>query len=90
MTPYEVGYGQAPLVLLPYTPNSSPVQEVDMVPRSRYHILHILQDNLHMERNYMKQQADRHRSECTFQVGDNGFSLSAALQEIILETQRAS
>ena len=25
MTPYEAVYGQAPLVLLPYTPNSSPV-----------------------------------------------------------------
>ena len=31
MTPYEVVYGKPPLVLLPYTPYSSPVQEIDMV-----------------------------------------------------------
>ena len=31
MTPYEVVYGHTPPVLLPYTPNSSPVQEVGMV-----------------------------------------------------------
>ena len=31
ITPYEAVYGQEPPVLLPYTPNSLPVQEVDMV-----------------------------------------------------------
>ena len=51
MTPYEAVYGHTPLVLLPYTPSSSPVQEVDMVLRNRDQILHILQENLHMEKN---------------------------------------
>ena len=31
MTPYEAVYGQAPPVLLPYTPSSSPIQAVDTV-----------------------------------------------------------
>ena len=31
MTPYEAVYGHTPPVLLPYTPNSSLVQVVDMV-----------------------------------------------------------
>ena len=31
LTPYEVVYGKPPPVLLPYTPHSSPVQEIDMV-----------------------------------------------------------
>ena len=53
MTPYEAVYGQALLVLLPYTPNSSQVQEVDMVLRNWDQILHILQDNLHMAINHI-------------------------------------
>ena len=73
MTPYEAVYGQAPLVLLPYAHKSSPVQEVDMVLRNQDRILHILQDNIHMERNCMKQQANQHNSKRTFQVGDMVF-----------------
>ena len=73
MTPYEAIYGHAPPVLLPSMPSSSPVQEVDMVRRNRHQILHILQANIHMERNRMKHQADRHRFERTFQVCDMVF-----------------
>ena len=73
MTPYEAVYGQPPPVLLPYMPHSSPVQEVDMVLHNCDQILHILQENIHMARNRMKQQVDQHRSKCTFQVGDMVF-----------------
>ena len=73
MTPYEAVYGYPPLVLLPYTPHSSPVQEVGMVLCNRDQILHILQENLHMARNRMKQQANQHCSERTFQVDDMVF-----------------
>ena len=73
MTPYEVVYGHAPPVLLPSTPSSSPVEEVDMVLRKWHQILHLLQDNLHMARARMKQQANQHRFERTFQVGDMVF-----------------
>ena len=66
MTPYEAIYVQAPPVLLPYTPSSSPVQAVDAV-------LRILRENLHMAGNRMKQQADQHRSERTFEAGDMVF-----------------
>ena len=44
-----------------------------MVLRNSDQILHILQENLHMERNRMKQQVDQHCSERTFQVGDMVF-----------------
>ena len=44
-----------------------------MVLRNRDQIIHILQENLHMARNRMKQQADQHRSECTFQAGNMVF-----------------
>ena len=73
MTPYEAVYGKPPPVFLPYTPHSSLVQAVDMVLRNRDQILHILQENLHMARNCMKQQADQHHYERTFQVGDMVF-----------------
>ena len=73
MTPYEVVYGHAPPVLLPSTPSSSPVQEIDMILRDQHQILHLLQDILHMTRAHMKQQADQQRYGCTFQVGDMVF-----------------
>ena len=73
MTPYEVVYGQPPLVLLPYTPHSSPVQAVVMVLRNCDQILHILQENIHMAINRMKQQANQHCFEHTFQVSDMVF-----------------
>ena len=73
MTPYQAVYGQVPPILLPYTPNNSPIQEVDMVLRNQDRILHILRDNIHMERNCMKQQANQHNSKRTFQVGDMVF-----------------
>ena len=73
MTPYEAFYGQAPLVLLPYTPSSSPVQAVDAVLRNRDEVLRILRENIHMARNRMKQQADQHRFEHTFEAGDKVF-----------------
>ena len=71
--PYEAVYGHTPTIILPYTPNSSPVQAVDMVLRNRHQILHILQYNLHMARTRMKQQAKQHHSERTFQVDDMVF-----------------
>ena len=57
MTPYEAVYVHALPVLLPYTPSSSPVQAVDAVLRNHDEVLRILHENLHMERNRMKQQA---------------------------------
>ena len=44
-----------------------------MVLQNRDQILHILQENLHMARNRMKQQADQHHSERNFQVSDMVF-----------------
>ena len=44
-----------------------------MVLRNRHQILQLLQDNIHMARTHMKQQADQHHSECTFQVSDMVF-----------------
>ena len=73
MTPYEAIYGQAPPVLLPYTPSSSPVQVVDAVLRNHDEFLRMLRENIHMARNRMKRQADQHRSERTFEFGDMVF-----------------
>ena len=55
-------------MVLSYNPNSPPFQKVDRVLRKQDQIIHILQDNLQMERNQMKQQADQHHYKCTFQV----------------------
>ena len=69
-TPYEAVYGKTLPFLLPYTLSSSPVQEIDSVLRNRDQILLILQDNLHMARIRLQQQADHYRLERTFHVAD--------------------
>ena len=55
-------------MVLSDNPNSSPFQEFDTVLRNQDQIIHILQDNLQMERNQMKQEYNQHHSKCTFQV----------------------
>ena len=44
-----------------------------MILQNHDQILHILQENIHMARNRMKQQVDQHWFERTFQVGDMVF-----------------
>ena len=56
-----------------------------MVLQNRDQILHILQDNLHMERNRMKQQANQHRYEHTFQVIDIVFLHLYPLNQSVLK-----
>jgi hypothetical protein len=48
----------------------SKVQAVEYHIENQQQILQILKDNLTMAQNRMKQQADQHRSERSFEVGD--------------------
>ena len=70
MTPFEAVYGIPPPNLLTYIPGTSRVQAVDEYLRDRDTILHDLRHNLQMAQNRMKCQADQHRREVTFNVGD--------------------
>ncbi|WOH15055.1 hypothetical protein DCAR_0934588 [Daucus carota subsp. sativus] len=69
-TPFEVMYGYPPPVHRPYIQGSSLMDTVDRSLQAREQMLAALKENLHKARNRMKQQADKHRSERCFEVGD--------------------
>ncbi|KAL5778102.1 hypothetical protein ACOSP7_011028 [Xanthoceras sorbifolium] len=69
-TPFEAVYGVPPLSLMPYVPGTTQVEAVDEYLRDRTTILRDLRRNLLVARDRMKTQADQHRREVHFAVGD--------------------
>ena len=69
-TPFEVLYGQAPPLHVPYLGGESIVEAVDRSLRAREEAINILKFHLQRSQNRMKQQADRSRSERTFELDD--------------------
>jgi hypothetical protein len=70
MSPFEAVYGVSPPSMLSYIPGTAKVQDVDDMLRSRDDILRDLRKNLVAAQVRMKCQADRHRREVSFEVGD--------------------
>lgn len=70
MTPFQAVYGYPPPTVVSYLPGSSPVHQVDVSLRNRDIILNQLKENIQLAQNRMLQQADKHRSERTFNIGD--------------------
>jgi len=58
MTPFEVVYGQTPPSIVSYIPDVSKVQHVDQTLTVRMAILRTLKENLVLDENHMKQQAN--------------------------------
>jgi hypothetical protein len=73
MTPFEAVYGKKPPSVLSYLLGTSKVQAVDQTLTVRENILRTLKENLVMEHNRMKQQADQGRFEHQFEEGDQVF-----------------
>lgn len=69
-TPFEVVYGQAPALHLPYFPQSTNLEAIDRSFVAREEMIRKLQGNLVRAQARMKRMADRHRSDREFQVGD--------------------
>ncbi|KAI5405312.1 hypothetical protein KIW84_052187 [Lathyrus oleraceus] len=69
-TPYEIVYGQAPPLHLPYCPQSTKVEAVDRSFIVREEMIQKLQGNLVRAQARMKRQADKHRSDREFKEGD--------------------
>lgn len=67
-TPFEVIYGKAPPLYLPYLPQDSCVDAIDRSFTARKEMMRELKTNL--QRVQMKQQADKGRSEREFMVGE--------------------
>jgi hypothetical protein len=70
MTPFMALYGYHPPSITSSLKEKSKVQVVEDHIEHQQQVLQILKDNLTMAHNHMKQQADQHRSERSFEVGD--------------------
>ncbi|GJS18308.1 putative mitochondrial protein [Tanacetum coccineum] len=69
-TPYEVLYGQTPPIHIPYVSGESRVDTVDRTLTAREEVIKALTFHLKRSQERMKTQADKHRSEREFAVGD--------------------
>lgn len=69
-TPYEVVYGQPTPIHLPYLPGESSNITVDRSLTAREAALKLLQFHLLRAQNQMSQQANKHRSDRQFAIGD--------------------
>lgn len=70
ITPYEVVYGQPPTLHIPYVSGDSNVEAVDRSLKAREECIEVLKYHLAKAQQRMKQQADKHRSERTLNIGD--------------------
>ncbi|WVZ23326.1 hypothetical protein V8G54_001870 [Vigna mungo] len=70
MTPFKALYGREPPVLIRGDMIQSSVEEVNRLMADRNHMLDELKEHLVMAQNRMCKQANKHRREVEFQVGD--------------------
>eukprot|EP00253_Pinus_taeda_P018408 PITA_18408 len=70
MTPFMALYGHHPPSITSYLRENSKVQAVEHHIEHQQQVLQLLKDNLKLAQNRMKQQANQHRSESSFDVGD--------------------
>ena len=63
-------YGYHPPSITYSLRDSSKDQGVEDHMKHQQQVLQLLKDNLNLAQNQMKQQADQHRSERSFNVGD--------------------
>ena len=70
MTPFQVLYGIPPPIHIPYLPGDSSVAAVDQMLKEKEDMLKVLQVQLSRVQSRMKSQADKHRTERSFKIGD--------------------
>lgn len=70
MSPFEVVYGQAPPIHLPYLLGESKVAVVARSLQKRKNMLLLLNFHLMRAQHRMKQMADQHFTERDFDIGD--------------------
>ncbi|KAJ8759120.1 hypothetical protein K2173_004127 [Erythroxylum novogranatense] len=69
-SPFEIVYGRRPPTVLSYVPGTTRVQAVDEHLWDRAKVLRDLKSNLRLAQERMKLQAEKHRREVEFSVGD--------------------
>ena len=70
MTPFMELYGYHPMSITSSLRENYRVQAVEDHIEHQQEVLQLLKDNLNLAQNRMKQQADQHHSERSFDVGD--------------------
>ena len=70
MSPFKALYGFAPPRILDYVPGLTKVAAVETILHDRSILLELLKQNLVVAQARMKAQADQHRSDRSYQVGD--------------------
>jgi hypothetical protein len=70
MTPFMALYGYHPPSITSSLKEKSKVQVVEDYIEHQQQVLQLLKENLNMAQDRMKQQANQHRSEISFEVGD--------------------
>nr|GEY78067.1 putative mitochondrial protein [Tanacetum cinerariifolium] len=69
-TPYEAIYCQTPPIHVPSIPEDSRVKEVDRTLQEREKAIKVLKFYLKMSQDRMRNQANKHRTDSQFKVGD--------------------
>lgn len=70
LTPFEIVYGTPPPIHVPYFPGDSKIESVDQLLSDRESSMKIMRYHLQRAQNHMKQQADDHRVDRSFEIGD--------------------
>lgn len=70
LTPYETLYGFLPPRLLDYVPGTTKVEAMDQLLKKRSKVLSLLKHNLFTAQSRMKLQANQHRIDRSFKVGE--------------------
>lgn len=69
-TPFKVIYGIPPLNYTTYNPGESNVTTLEESVIARDAMIRLLKENLNQAQNWMKQAANKNRTEREFEVGD--------------------
>ncbi|GKA27150.1 ty3-gypsy retrotransposon protein [Tanacetum coccineum] len=69
-TPYEAVYCQTPPIHIPYVPGESKVEGVERTLRTREEVVQMLKFHLKRSQDKMKSQANKHRTDRSYKVGD--------------------
>eukprot|EP00253_Pinus_taeda_P035943 PITA_35943 len=82
MTPFMALYGYQPPSITSYLRENSKVQAVEHHIEHQQQVLQLFKDNLVLAQNRMKQQADQHRSEGSFDVIGDKVPVQTILPEL--------
>eukprot|EP00253_Pinus_taeda_P026747 PITA_26747 len=85
MTPFMALYGYHPPSITSYLRENFKVQALEDHIEHQQKVLQLLKDNLTLAQNRMKQQADQHRKERSFDVGDWVFLLLQPYKQMSLK-----